>query len=227
MIWQRLRSFLTSSRASAATVAEPAAQPPPAEVSAASELQTIAFWRYHARLSFHTPLAYLKRDGQQRTQNPPDLQPIQRTGKGCGEWIPYRPDGFVALAELSQVQIDSWMADSGVEREQKLRLLIRFREIFESKVLHVDQKLMQIYALVDQEAFRSVASSLKGESFPDEVFIAELTTLRGIGLQKAQLLWNAGLRTPAMVQAAEDAELQSIRGIGPKLIAQIRSQEVA
>jgi len=27
-----------------------------------------------------------------------------------------------------------------------------------------------------------------------------------------------------MVQAAEDAELQSIRGIGPKLIAQIRSQ---
>ena len=227
MIWQRLRSFFSSSGASVATVAEPAAQPTPAEVSTAYELQTIAFWRYHARLSFYTPLAYLKRDGQQRTQNPPDLQPIQRTGKGCGEWIPYRPDGFVALAELSQVQIDSWMADSGVEREQKLRLLIRFREIFESKVLHVDQKLMQIYALVDQETFRSVSSSLKGESFPDEVFIAELTTLRGIGLQKAQLLWNAGLRTPAMVQAAEDAELQSIRGIGPKLIAQIRSQEVA
>ena len=138
-----------------------------------------------------------------------------------------RPDGFLALAELSQVQIDTWMADSGMEREQKLRLLIRFCEIFESKVLHLDQKLMQIYALVDQETFRSVASSLKGESFPDDVFIAELTTLRGIGLQKAQLLWNAGLRTPAMVQAAEDAELQSIRGIGPKLIAQIRSQEVA
>ena len=138
-----------------------------------------------------------------------------------------RPDGFLALAELSQVQIDTWMADSGMEREQKLRLLIRFCEIFESKVLHLHQKLMQIYALVDQETFRSVASSLKGESFPDGVFIAELTALRGIGRQKAQLLWNAGLRTPAMVQAAEDAELQSIRGIGPKLIAQIRSQEVA
>ena len=30
-----------------------------------------------------------------------------------------------------------------------------------------------------------------------------------------------------MVQAASDAELRGIRGIGPKLIAQIRSQAVA
>ena len=116
MIWQRLRSLFSSSRSPEATAAEPADQPTPAEVSTVSTLKTIAYWRYHARLSFHTPLAYLKRDGQQRTQNPTELQPIQRTGKGCGEWIPYRPDGFVALAELSQVQINTWMADSGVER---------------------------------------------------------------------------------------------------------------
>jgi len=86
---------------------------------------------------------------------------------------------------------------------------------------------MQIYALVDQDGFRAVASSLMGKHFPVDVFIAELTKLRGIGLQKARLLWNAGLRSPAMVQAASDAELRGIRGIGPKLIAQIRSQAVA
>jgi len=222
MVWQRIRSLLSSSPR-----LERDTPPLPSDETTVTSLQTIAYWRYHARLSFQTPLTYLKRDGEVRRQHPPELQPMQRSGKGCGDWIPYRSDGFVAVADLSSAQMESWTAESGVQREPKLRLLIRFREIFESKVLHVDQKLMQIYALVDQDGFRAVASSLMGEHFPDDVFIAELTKLRGIGLQKAHLLWNAGLRTPAMVQAASDAELRGIRGIGPKLIAQIRSQDVA
>ena len=222
MVWQRIRSLLSLSHR-----LERDAPPLPSDETTVTSLPTIAYWRYHARLSFQTPLTYLKRDGEVRRQHPPELQPLQRSGKGCGDWIPYRSDGFVAVAELSSTQMESWTAESGIQREPKLRLLIRFREIFESKVLHVDQKLMQIYALVDQDGFRAVASSLMGEHFPDDVFIAELTKLRGIGLQKAHLLWNAGLRTPAMVQAASDAELRGIRGIGPKLIAQIRSQAVA
>lgn len=227
MIWPWIRSLLSFPRSAGATAPESIAQPSQPESTNGVATQPIAFWRYYARLSFHTPLTDLKRDGEVRRQHPPELQPIQRSGKGCGDWIPYRFDGFVAVAELSSAQMECWTAESGVQREPKLRLLIRFREIFESKVLHVDQKLMQIYALVDQDGARSVASSLMGEHFPDDVFVAELTTLRGIGLQKALHLWNAGLRTPAMVQAASDAELRAIRGIGPKLIAQIRSQAVA
>ncbi len=222
MVWQQIRSLLSSSPRLGRE-----AQPLPTNDATVASFQTIAYWRYRALLNFQTPLTYLKLDGEVRIQHSPELQPIQRGAKGCGDWIPYRSDGFVALTELSPDQIDSWTAESCVQRECKLKFLIRFREIFESKFLHVDQKLMQIYALVDHDSFRAVAPSLMGEQFPDDVFIAELTKLRGIGLKKASLLWNAGLRTPAMVQAASDVELRGIRGIGPKLITQIRAQAVA
>ena len=95
MVWQRIRSLLSSSPR-----LERDAPPLPSDETTVTSLQTIAYWRYHARLSFQTPLTYLKRDGEVRRQHPPELQPMQRSGKGCGDWIPYRSDGFVAVAEL-------------------------------------------------------------------------------------------------------------------------------
>ena len=78
MVWQRIRSLLSLSPR-----LERDAPPLPSDESTVTSLQTIAYWRYHARLSFQTPLTYLKRDGEVRRQYPPELQPMQRSGKGC------------------------------------------------------------------------------------------------------------------------------------------------
>jgi hypothetical protein len=227
MLWQHIRYWFRQNRSSREAVAEqPPAQPaPPSTDQAATEI--ISSWRYHAALTVYTPLIHLRRDGQQRSHHPAHLQLVSDSDTSHGNWIPYRPDGFVAFSAMNQSQVDSLIADAGAEREQTLRFLIRFREIFESKVLHIDQKLMQIYALADKPEFAGAWQSVQVDNFPDNVFLAELTKLRGIGSQKALMLWKAGLRTPAMVHTASDQDLLSIRGIGPKLIAQLRSQSAA
>jgi len=247
MLWQHIRYWFRQNRSSSEAVAQsnPApSEPLQAEQTApetsvlestcletsnleAASPEVISGWRYHAALSVHTPLTHLRRDGQERAHHPYHLQLISNPGHSYGAWIPYRADGLVAFSATSQSQVDSLIADAGAEREQRLRFLIRFREIFESKVLHIDQKLMQIYALADKPEFAWAWQSVQVDNFPDNVFLAELTKLRGIGSQKALMLWKAGLRTPAMVHTASDQDLLSIRGIGPKLIAQLRSQSAA
>lgn len=242
MFWQQIRTWIDQRRSSSppaeldlAPVEEPATAAPTAAAAIteaagpteAAAPECISFWRYHAELSVFTPLRVLRRDGQKREHHPCHLQVVPNPRANHGAWIAYRPDGFMALAGLNQPQIDHLIADSGPDRELRLRFLIRFREIFESKVLHVDQKLMQIYALADKAEFAAIWPSFQVDNFPDNVFLSELTKLRGIGDQKALLLWQAGLRTPAMVQSASDRDLLSIRGIGPKLIAQLRSQTAA
>jgi predicted flap endonuclease-1-like 5' DNA nuclease len=231
MLWQHIRYWIQQNRSSREAVAEPVPAPPEAPLEAPAEeptaAETISSWRYRASLSVFTPLIHLRKDGQQRAHHPSHLQLISNPDLSHGDWIPYRPDGFVAFSAMQQSQIDNLIADAGAEREQMLRFLIRFREIFESKVLHIDQKLMQIYALADKPEFAQAWQSVQVDHFPDNVFLAELTKLRGIGSQKASLLWQAGLRTPGMVQTASDQDLLAIRGIGPKLIAQLRAQSAA
>jgi hypothetical protein len=227
MLWQHIRYWITQISSSSQPAVEQGCDLPEAISPERPVAEVISFWRYHAALSVYTPLSHLHKDGQERRHNPANLQLVSNPDQSHGAWIAYRADGFIAFSELSQGQIDNLIAEAGAEREQKLRFLIRFREIFESKVLHVDQKLMQIYALADKPEFAKPWQSVQANNFPDNVFIADLTKLKGIGSQKALLLWTAGLRTPAMVQAASDQDLLAIRGIGPKLITRIRAQTAA
>ncbi|MBM3302253.1 MAG: hypothetical protein FJY85_20160, partial [Deltaproteobacteria bacterium] len=118
----------------------------------------------------------------------------------------------------------------GSTEEKQLRSFLKsFRYIVETAETQ-DQKLAELTELStstpdNRRVWQKLVASDPG--FPDSFFYGQLCDLPGVGLKAAERLYRAGFRTVEEIQAASDAELLLIEGIGKKVICMIRTGSLA
>ena len=200
----------------------------------------IAGWRYYATLQLRTPLAYLEKDGE--FSPGPGEPPLVGQAEGhLPDGTGFNPYGFwsrvidhsilppsknaTRSTEWGQVRIGS------KEERELLSFLKSFRYIVETGET-LDQMLSELEELSTSNAGnkRLWAKYSEGEPlWPDSYFIGQLWMQlpKGVGPAKAEKLYLAGLRTVEEIQAASDAELLLIEGIGKKVICMIRTGSLA
>jgi len=115
------------------------------------------------------------------------------------------------------------------EERELLSFLKSFRYIVETAET-LDQKLAELAELstsnqANQRFWQKLVASDPG--FPDSFFYGKLCDLPGVGIKVAERLYRAGFRTLEEIQAASDAELLLIEGIGKKVISKVRTESPA
>jgi len=202
----------------------------------------ISGWRYSATLQLRTPLAYLEMDGafSPGPQEPPLVGPAENfledgTGfNAYGIWLPvsdYEGLGFDPPPPGRRAAEGGPVRRGSREERELLSFLKSFRYIVETGET-LDQMLSELEELSTSNAGnkRLWAKYSEGEPlWPDSYFIGQLWMQlpKGVGPAKAEKLYLAGLRTVEEIQAASDAELLLIEGIGKKVICMIRTGSLA
>ncbi len=100
-----------------------------------------------------------------------------------------------------------------------------FRRIVESQA-PVEGKLKQLSELSNKcPQFADIWARLSNSDadFPRSFFYMQLTAIPGIGSVVARRLFESGFLDIPTLQAASDAQLREVRGVGPNLIAAIRN----
>ncbi len=200
----------------------------------------IAGWRYSATWQLRTPLAYLEMDGEfsPGPKEPPLVGPeASHLPDGTG----FNPYGCW-VREIDYKGLDfspppppqrstQWgpVRVGSSEEKELLSFLKSFRYIVETAET-LDQKLAELTELststpANRRVWQKVVASDPG--FPDSFFYGELCDLPGVGLKVAERLYRAGFRTVEEIQAASDAELLPIEGLGKKVISKIRTESPA
>ncbi|UCC26876.1 MAG: helix-hairpin-helix domain-containing protein [Gemmatimonadales bacterium] len=177
-------------------------------------------YRWITHLSLDTPLWALERHGEVWTGAG---APPQEAGREHGLWrgesgdVDTVPPG--RLSGPPPLGLSTDPATLGI----LLAYLREFRRIVEGPEV-VGQQVAQIRALADAGPdFARVAEAL-GDDFPVSWFAARFTRIHGVGSGTARAFFDAGFQTLEDLAHASDRELQSIHGVGPSLVKQIRDQ---
>jgi len=197
-------------------------------------------WRYSATLQLQTPLAYLEMDGEfsPGPEEPSLVGPAENfledgTGfNAYGIWlreIDFEGQGL--SPPPPGMRATSWgpVRVGSSDEKDLLSFLKSFRYIVETAET-LDQKLAELAELstsnqANQRFWQKLVASDPG--FPDSFFYWKLCDLPGVGIKVAERLYRAGFRTLEEIQAASDAELLLIEGIGKKVISKVRTESPA
>lgn len=200
----------------------------------------IAGWRYSATLQLRTPLSYLQMDGEfiPGRQKPPLVGPalnFLEDGTGFnpyGIWLPvidYKALGFPPPPESKRAAAGGMVRVGSQEEREVLSFLRSFRYIVETGET-LDQMLSELEELSSSSPGNRRMWNLYLQAdplWPDSYFIGELEIQlpKGVGPSKAERLYLAGFRTVEEINAASDAELLHVEGLGKGLLRKLRAAE--
>lgn len=181
---------------------------------------------FHATFQLRTPKRILERNGTTipLTDNPPsDFEPWM------GVWFPI-DTGPNILAEMApeawaEMEANRTVAsDAGpVKPAEYMPFLIAFRTIIEDGSATIAERIAEIAALFQQSEWAGFVAALQGaERVSSWFFPTVLSRISGLPHSSQAALSENGIRTVAALQAADNATLLAIKGIGSSKLAAIR-----
>lgn len=182
----------------------------------------IAGWMYSATIQLRTPLRVLNLHGEKVSAD--HGRPVE-TETQHGAWVPvlktYSEMGFQIpeIDRTSASDVGQIPADGG----KYLQLLKSLRQIVEAPE-EIPARLAQLRAELSKPAWAEFVTKLGGrESIYAKFFPAFIETIPSIPATAVEAMWAAELTTPRAISEASDAELLSIKGIGPVKLKAIRA----
>lgn len=189
----------------------------------------ISHWKFSATLQLRTPLRVLRRHGEKHYG--PDAPPHVATEMWMGVWVPVvktwsELTGIPGIPEFTSGTSASTIGQVPADGGDFLKFLLAVRTILE-RDSSIEDRLFSLRDELETEQWADVCRKLGGKRAAygriwGQFFPSFVSTIPRLPRTAAYALEDAGLDTPAKLNATLDADLLAIKGIGPAKLASIR-----
>lgn len=182
--------------------------------------QAVDGWQFVATLQLRTPLSVLSRHGEKRGTD----TPLDQVKMADGIWSPTTKGWeHVGIPSFAPVEMAAEIGPVAADGGSFLKFLIAVRTVVERESA-VEARMIELRSELDRAQWHEFVTLYGGaEAIVARFFPAFVDTIPGLSASAARLLANQGLTTPQRISATSDAELLSVKGLGPAKLATIRT----